>query len=61
MVVPFNPGDPTDKDVIIQIEDTVTDELLDSPQPWKFSPLTFTVRNGYATEYWIWPDEEAIE
>jgi hypothetical protein len=46
MVVSFNPGDPTDKDVIIQIEDTVTDELLDPPRPWKFSPLTLIVSNG---------------
>ena len=61
MVVSFNPGDPTDKDVIIQIEDTVTDELLDPPRPWKFSPLTLIVRNGFATEYWTWPDEEPIE
>ena len=61
MVVSFNPGDPTDKEVIIQIEDTVTDELLDPPRPWNFSPLTLIVRNGYAAEYWTWPDEEAIE
>ena len=42
----------------IQIEDTVTDELLDPPRPWKFSPLTLAVRNGFATEYWATPDIE---
>ncbi len=56
IIVSFKPGDPIDKDVIIQIEDTVTDELLDPPRPWKFSPLTLKVRNGFATEYWTWPD-----
>jgi hypothetical protein len=57
-VVSFAPGDPVDKDVIIQIEDTVTDELLDPPRPWKFSPRSVSVRNGLATEYWTGPDME---
>jgi hypothetical protein len=61
IIVSFKPGDPLDKDVVIQIEDTVTDELLDPPRPWKFSPLTLKVRNGFATEYWTWPDIEGIE
>jgi hypothetical protein len=61
LIVSFAPNDPMDKDVIIQIEDTVTDELLDPPRPWKFSPRTVSVRNGFATEYWTWPDEEVIE
>ena len=61
IVVSFEPGDPIDKDVIIQIEDTVTDELLDPPRPWKFSPRTVAVRNGFVTEYWTWPDIEGIE
>lgn len=61
VVVSFEPGDPVDKDVVIQIEDTVTNELLDPPRPWKFSPLTLKVRNGFATEYWTWPDIEGIE
>ena len=58
IVVSFAPGDPVDKDVIIQVEDTVTDELLDPPRPWKFSPRTVSVRNGLATEYWTEPDIE---
>ena len=61
IVVSFNSGDSVDKDVIIQIEDTVSDELLDPPRPWKFSPLTLKVRNGFATEYWTWSDDEGIE
>ncbi len=61
IIVSFTPGDPMDKDVVIQIEDTVTNELLDPPRPWKFSPLTLKVRNGFATEYWTWPDIEGIE
>ena len=58
IVVSFAPGDHVDKDVIIQIEDTVTDELLDPPRPWKFSPRSVSVRNGLATEYWTGPDME---
>jgi hypothetical protein len=61
IIVSFKPGDPMDKDVVIQIEDSVTNELLDPPRPWKFSPLTLKVRNGFATEYWTWPDTEGIE
>jgi hypothetical protein len=61
LIVSFAPGDPKDKDLIIQIEDMVTDELLDPPRPWIFSPRTVSVRNGFATEYWTWPDEEVIQ
>jgi hypothetical protein len=50
-----------DKDVVILVEDTVTDELLEPPRPWKFSPLSLKVRNGFATEYWTWPDIESIQ
>ena len=56
IIVSFEPGEPMDKDVVIQVEDTVTDELLVPPRPWKFSPLTLKVRNGFATEYWTWAD-----
>jgi len=55
IIVSFEPDEGTDKDIVIQIEDTITDELLDPPRPWKFSPLTLKVRNGFATEYWTWP------
>ncbi len=58
IIVSFEAGDPIDKDVVIQIEDTVTDELLVPPRPWKFGPRTISVRNGFATEYWTWPDIE---
>ena len=61
IIVSFEPGDPMDKNVVIQVEDTVTDELLEPPRPWKFSPLTLKVRNGFATEYWTWPDIESIQ
>lgn len=58
IIVSFEPGEGPDKDVVIQIEDTVTDELLDPPRPWKFSPLTLKVRNGFATEFRASPDIE---
>ena len=61
IIVSFEPSDPIDKDVVIQIEDTVVDELLDPPRPWIFSPRTISVRNDFATEYWTWPDEEEID
>ena len=56
IVVSFNPGDSIDKDIVIEIEDTMTDELLDPPRPWKFSPKTVSVRNGFATEVRYSPD-----
>lgn len=58
IVVSFGPDDGMDKDVVIQFEDTVTDELLDPPRPWKFSPKTISVRNGFATEMRYSPDIE---
>ena len=61
IIVSFNSGDPMDQEVIIQVEDRVTDEFLDPPRPWKFSPLTLQVRNGFVTEHWTWPDIEGIE
>ncbi|MFZ9039702.1 MAG: hypothetical protein ACO3DT_16790 [Gammaproteobacteria bacterium] len=50
IIVSFEPGEGTDKDIVLNIEDTIVDELLDPPRPWKFSPLTISVRNGFATE-----------
>lgn len=61
IIVSFEPDEGPDKDVVIQIEDTVTDELLVPPRPWKFSPLTLAVRNGFATEFRATPDIEGIE
>lgn len=56
VVVTFGPGDGQDKDIVIEIEDTMTDRLLDPPRPWKFSPRTISVRNGFATEVRLSPD-----
>ncbi len=56
IIVSFGPGEGPDKDVILQIEDTVTDELLDPPRPWKYSAKSISVRNGYATEVRYEPD-----
>lgn len=58
VIVSFGPDEGADKDIVIQIEDTVTDELLDPPRPWKFSPKTVSVRNGFATEVRYAPDIE---
>ncbi len=58
VIVSFGPDEGADKDIVIQIEDTVTDELLDPPRPWKFSPKTVSVRNGFATEVRYEPDIE---
>jgi hypothetical protein len=46
IIVSFEPGDGMDKDIVLNIEDTIVDELLDPPRPWKFSPLTKWIRNG---------------
>ena len=56
IIVSFAPDEGTDKDIVIQIEDTITDELLDPPRPWKFSPRTVSVRKGFATEFYTAPD-----
>lgn len=58
IIVSFEPDEGLDKDVIIQIEDTVTDELLDPPRPWKFNPNTVSVRKGFATDVRYEPDIE---
>lgn len=58
IIVSFGPDEDPDKDVVIQIEDTVTDELLDPPRPWKFNPKTVSVRNGFATDVRYEPDIE---
>ncbi len=50
IIVSFEPGEGPDKDIVIQIEDTITDDLLDPPRPWKFSNKTISVRKGFATE-----------
>jgi len=56
IIVSFEPDEGMDKDIVIQIEDTITDELLDPPRPWKFSPRTVSVRKGFATEFETAPD-----
>ena len=50
IIVSFMPGEAADKNVILQIEDMVSNELLDPPRPWKYSAKTISVRKGYATE-----------
>ena len=50
IIVSFKPDEGSDKEVILKIEDTVTDELLDPPRPWKYSNKTILVRKGFATE-----------
>ncbi len=56
VIVSFAPGEDSDKDVVLEIEDTISNELLDPPRPWKFSPKTISVRNGFATELRLRPD-----
>jgi len=56
IVVSFEPGEAADKDVILKVEDMVTNELLDPPRPWKYSDRTISVRSGYATGVNLYPD-----
>ncbi len=56
IIVSFGPDEAPDKDIVVQIEDTVTNDLLDPPRPWKFSPRTVSVRKGFATEFRTFPD-----
>jgi hypothetical protein len=50
IIVSFEQGEGPDKTVTLEIEDTVTDELLDPPRPWKYSAKSISVRKGFATE-----------
>ena len=56
IIISFAPGEGPDKDILLDIEDTVTDELLDPPRPWKYSTRTISVRSGFATEVRYWAD-----
>ncbi len=49
IVISFAAGEDPDKDVTIQITDTVTETMWDPPRPWIFNPLTVSVRNGFTT------------
>jgi hypothetical protein len=49
IVVPFAAGDGADKNVTIQITDTMKDEMLDPPRPWIYAPLVLSLRNGFTT------------
>jgi hypothetical protein len=47
IIVSFAAGEDPDKDVTIQITDTVTETMWDPPRPWTYAPLTVSVRNGF--------------
>ena len=49
IIISFAAGEDPDKDVTIQITDTVTEAMWDPPRPWIYDPLTVSVRNGFAT------------
>lgn len=49
IIVSFSASEDPDKDVTIQITDTVTEEMLDPPRPWIYDSLTVSVRNGFTT------------
>jgi hypothetical protein len=49
IIVSFAANEDPDKDVTIQITDTVTETMWDPPRPWIFDPLTVSVRNGFTT------------
>jgi len=49
IIVSFAAGEDPDKDVTIQITDTVTETMWDPPRPWTYAPLTVSVRNGFTT------------
>jgi hypothetical protein len=49
IIVSFAAGEDPDKNVTIQITDTVTETMLDPPRPWIYDPLTVSVRNGFTT------------
>lgn len=50
IIVPFSEGEPQDKQVTLNVEDTISEPSWNPPRPWKYDPLTVMVRNGFATE-----------
>ena len=49
IIISFAANEDPDKDVTIQITDTVTETMWDPPRPWIFDPLVVSVRNGFTT------------
>ena len=49
IIISFAPNEDPDKEVTIQITDTVTETMWDPPRPWTFDPLVVSVRNGFTT------------
>jgi hypothetical protein len=58
IVIPFSPGDPPDKDILLKITDTVTEAKWNPPRPWKFDEATVSVRNGFATDIRLSPSAD---
>ena len=50
VIVRFAEGDPTDKDVIVIVTDTVGEPDWEPPRPWTYDPIVVSVRNGFATD-----------
>lgn len=55
LVIPFTPDEPPDKEFTMQIVDTVTEADWNPPRPWKYSPVTVYVRNGFASDIRVEP------
>jgi hypothetical protein len=58
VVVPFSADEPADKDVALQIVDTVTEPKWNPPRPWQYDPATVSVRNGFASDIRISPSPD---
>jgi hypothetical protein len=55
-IISHEPGEVSEKDVILSLEDTVTNELLDPQGSSKYSDQTMAVGSGYATELRLYLD-----
>ncbi len=57
-VISFSPDQPVDREIVLNIVDTVTEADWNPPRPWKFDPVTVFVRNGFATDIRVAPSAD---
>lgn len=58
ILVPFASGEPADKEITLNITDSVSKPAWNPPRPWKFDPLQVWVRNGFATDIRVAPSAD---
>jgi hypothetical protein len=57
-VIPFSADEAADQDVSLKIIDTIKEAEWNPPRPWKFDPVTVSIRNGFATDIRVSPSAD---